>query len=363
MTLALSITAKDEAAVIGRCIASARPFVTRAVLVDTGSTDDTIEVARRTCERLRLPLEVHHREWHDFATNYTIALDLARPLAGYVWLLDADEVASAPVGWTFPADRPDAFECCRIWAGDWEVWGTRIFRSDRPWRYVGARHARPVLEGASVARIEGLEVDNRRDGHSGNAEHAAQRERFLRDVDTFTEQLRHNPSDTRAAYYLAQSYHDAGMVEEALAAYHHRAEMPGGFDEERYLSLLQVARYKRRLRHSPDSVTQAYRAAHAARPSRHEALVELARWHNDRAEYFEAWSAANLATTLPPSRDRFLVQRSAATWRPWVELARSLDGLGSPAEASHAWRRVTDFDALPAAERARAQHRLTRAAA
>jgi glycosyltransferase involved in cell wall biosynthesis len=357
MSIALALTVKNEAAVIERCIRAARAYVDCAVIVDTGSTDDTVSIIERVCRDLHLSLTMHTRDWVGFATNYTLALELASPHADYVWLLDADEVATAPANWEMPELTADGYEYCRLWAGDWEVWGTRIFRASRPWRYVGERHAIPRCDGARVEMLHGLEVENRRDGASGKQTRGEQRARFMRDVEHFSELLARNPSDTRSVYYLAQSYHDAGMPNAALLAYHRRSKMTGGFDEERYISLLQVARYKRRLRYSPEEVEATYVAASNARPHRCEAPVELARWFNDRREFKKALSACALPERWP-TMDRLLVQRSARTWRLQLELSRAYDGLGYTHESRWAWDRLILFPDLPAPERALAQFRL-----
>jgi hypothetical protein len=270
-------------------------------------------------------------------------------------------VATAPANWEMPELTADGYEYCRLWAGDWEVWGTRIFRTDKPWRYVGTRHAIPKCDGARVERLFGLEVENRRDGANGTTSRGEQRARFVVDVEHFTQLLELDSSDTRAAYYLAQSYHDASMPNSAMHAYQRRAEMPGGFEEERYVSLLQVARCKRRLRYSPEEVEAAYMAAVNSRPHRCEAPVELARWFNDRGEFKKALSACALPERFP-TMDRLLVQRSARTWRLQLELARAYDGLGYAHESRWAWDRLLAFLNLPAPERALAEHRLRSAA-
>lgn len=82
--LALVVIARDEAAGIIRCLESAAPFVDAMLLLDTGSTDDTVALAR-ACGA-----EVHHFTWcDDFAAARNAALDLSR--ARWNLILDADE--------------------------------------------------------------------------------------------------------------------------------------------------------------------------------------------------------------------------------------------------------------------------------
>ena len=83
-TLALVVIARDEAACIERCLMSAKPHVDRMIVLDTGSTDDTVAIAK-ACGA-----QVHHFTWvDDFSAARNAALDAAN--ADWNLVLDADE--------------------------------------------------------------------------------------------------------------------------------------------------------------------------------------------------------------------------------------------------------------------------------
>lgn len=353
--ICLALNVKNEAAVVARAIRSAAPFVGGVVCVDTGSTDETERVVRETCSELGLALAMLSRGWRDFAWNQTALLaDCAAAGWQYAWILDADEhiVQTGPLG-AFDRLDLDGYEVCRIWAGDWEVWGTRIFRTDVAWHYEGARHAHPV-GGRSVGRIAGLDVLNSRDGANGQTSRAEQHARFMRDVEHFQKL-----DDPRSRYYLAQSYHDSAKFApdpgvqltlqlKALEAYEDRAHERAGFAEEQYISALQVARYRERLRCPAHLVVSAYERAMALRPTRHEAPVELANLLRRKGRPELAWILAGQAAKMPPSGDRFLVQRSAYQWRPGLEFALAAWDSGDHAIALHELERL--YERFPAAE-------------
>jgi len=83
-TIALAMIARNEERCLERCLRSAEPYVDRLIVLDTGSTDRTIEIAR-DCGA-----EVFERRWtDDFAAARNAVL--SRSSADYNLILDADE--------------------------------------------------------------------------------------------------------------------------------------------------------------------------------------------------------------------------------------------------------------------------------
>jgi glycosyltransferase involved in cell wall biosynthesis len=82
LPLSLCVITRDAAAEIEDCLASA-PFAGEVVIVDSGSRDDTVEIARRRGAR------VIEREWPGFGAQKQIAVLAATH--DWVLCLDADE--------------------------------------------------------------------------------------------------------------------------------------------------------------------------------------------------------------------------------------------------------------------------------
>lgn len=81
---ALVMIARNEARCIGRCLASVQPWVDEMIVLDTGSSDDTVAIAQA------LGAQVHHFTWcDDFAAARNAAL--AHSTADWHIVLDADE--------------------------------------------------------------------------------------------------------------------------------------------------------------------------------------------------------------------------------------------------------------------------------
>jgi glycosyltransferase involved in cell wall biosynthesis len=91
VTISLCLIAKDEEAFLARCLESARAYVDEIIVVDTGSTDRTVEIARR------FGAKVFFYAWDgSFATARNVALDHAT--SEWILSLDADEVLEPTAG-------------------------------------------------------------------------------------------------------------------------------------------------------------------------------------------------------------------------------------------------------------------------
>lgn len=83
-TVSLVIVAQDEERTIGRVIDAAKPLVDEVIVVDSGSTDDTIAIAQKSGAR------VVHQDWLGFAAQKNLAIDMAK--CDWILSLDADEI-------------------------------------------------------------------------------------------------------------------------------------------------------------------------------------------------------------------------------------------------------------------------------
>ncbi len=78
---------KDEGDFIEKCLNSIKDYVEEIIIVDTGSTDDTVEIAKRFTDK------VFEHEWpDDFSKARNISLSYATK--EWILVLDADEIIS-----------------------------------------------------------------------------------------------------------------------------------------------------------------------------------------------------------------------------------------------------------------------------
>ncbi|WP_372922396.1 glycosyltransferase family 2 protein [Roseovarius sp.] len=101
MTVTVVILTLDEARHIERALRSVAPFADRCVLVDSGSTDDTVARARA------MGAEVLTHSFVNQARQFNWALDQLPESTGWVLRLDADEVVSEALATEIAARLPD----------------------------------------------------------------------------------------------------------------------------------------------------------------------------------------------------------------------------------------------------------------
>ncbi len=158
LPLSLCVITRDAAGEIAECLASAA-FAGEAIVVDSGSRDDTVDVARR------LGARVIERDWPGFGAQKNFAIGEAAH--DWVLCLDADERVSpelaASIAREIAAPRAVAYACARRnrflgrWLGHGEGypdWNVRLFDRRRARWSADAVHEHVLADGP-VASLSG----------------------------------------------------------------------------------------------------------------------------------------------------------------------------------------------------------------
>jgi glycosyltransferase involved in cell wall biosynthesis len=345
--ICLAMIVKNEAPVIRRCLESVRPLLSAWIVVDTGSTDGTQALVRETMTGL--PGVLAERPWRDFSANRNEAVAFAESTGSeFVLVIDADDVLVMPDSFKMPELTADAYQL-RIDYGDISYHRTQLFRACKGFRYEGILHeviADPP--GAIVERLDGLSIKV-----VGDGARARDPEKYKKDATVLEAELAKDPSDARTAFYLAQSYRDAGMLREARTAYEARAKL-SGWDEETWYSILQIAHLSGLLGYARDDVIDRYLGAFAIRPQRAEPLCYAAILLRERGDVVRAYPFARAAVDIPFSEhDRLFVDTSVYRWRALDELGVSAYWAGRYDEGHSACRKLLRGNALPEEHRPR----------
>jgi tetratricopeptide (TPR) repeat protein len=349
-TVCLNMIVRDESAVIERCLASVRPFIDSWVIVDTGSLDDTPQ--RVETALVGIPGELHHRPWRDFGHNRNEALDLARAKGNYLLFIDADERLHAPEGFSWPDLAGDAYYLHAEYAGT--TYSRGVLVSTRlEWRWTGVIHE--YLASTPAAQFTQLEWPRIVVSHDGAR--ARDPKTYEKDAAILERALAAEPQKARYAFYLAQSYRDAGQPEKARDAYRRRAAM-SGWDEETWYSLYEIGRLSERLGAPLAEMQGAYLAAYQFRPQRAEPLYQLARFHRERREFALAYLFARQAAAIPRPADLLFVDDDVYRWRSLDELSVAASWVGALSEGRQVIDRLIAEGNVPAPDLPRVEANL-----
>jgi glycosyltransferase involved in cell wall biosynthesis len=332
-TVCLNMIVKNEARIIERCLSALRPFIDTWVIVDTGSTDGTQDIIRATLKDL--PGEVVERPWRNFGHNRTEALRLAEGRADFILLCDADMILQIKD----PEWRPDPARdgyFVRQHHDERSFSNIRLINArltenhtgDRRWCYRGSTHEfidsvtpdlnDDIIQTDAISFLDPADGGSKADKYSRDAA-LLEQELLTLETQSGDAQLV-DKLKARTVFYLAQTYRDMDEHQKALDTYRRRALM-GGWPEEVWNALFEVARMSELVAIEPQIVLQRYLLAYEYRPRRAEPLVELARYCRQRRQYALAHLFASQAISKPQPDDILFVDTTAYTWRAQDEFA------------------------------------------
>lgn len=350
--ICLNMIVRNEAHIVGEVLEAITPYLASWVIVDTGSDDGTQDVIRGHMARFGIPGELHERPWRNFGHNRSEALVLAQGHGDYIWVIDADDlVVGTPDFDRLNALNVDVYQLRYYRPSDGlTYWRQQLFRDGVPWRYAGVVHEYPVCDGPFVEkRLEGdYWIESRRLGARGQDPL-----KYARDRDLLLAEVERNPDDTRAVFYLAQTYYDLNDFRNAREWFARRVEM-GGWGEEVFCAMLQLAASVSELGAPWSDVQEAYLRAWELRPTRAEPLYAVAHHYRCEQRYQLGYLFAARAAEIPlPVQDVSFVRTDIYAWRAADERAVCASWTGKHVEAFTLWRRLLARPDLPGEDRLR----------
>ncbi|MEM2159468.1 MAG: glycosyltransferase family 2 protein [Candidatus Nitrosotenuis sp.] len=306
---------KNESAVIERCLNSLKSFIHHWVIVDTGSTDGTQDIIRRTLSSI--PGELYERPWVNFGFNRTEALLLSKGKGDYVFVIDADEYLELPSNFNanLTADRYTLL----VNFDGVSYHRACLLKNTIFWEYVGVLHEYvdakiPFTE----TFLPGPTIIVKTDGFRSTS--MSQQEKFAKDAEVLEQALVLEPNNSRYMFYLAQSYRDSYQFEKAREMYLKRVAL-GGWQEEVWFSMFQAAIIADYLGMPEAVVLNELLLAYNFRPWRAETLVELARICRNKSLYSLAFLFSKQAHIMKKPDDKLFVDDACYEWRALDEYA------------------------------------------
>ena len=297
--------AKNEEKFVERWAASA-VGADLILLADTGSTDRTMEIARKVGVEV---ISVNITPWRfDMARNAALA---AVP-ADFDWCisLDLDEVLVP--GWREAIDAldPSVTHPSYFLTWSWNPDGTPglKFLGDKGpharagFRWVGAVHEMLVPYGSQRSVrgfLPGFEIHHFPDPLKSRGQY----------LDLLAMAAQEDPTDTRRSFWYARDLMYAGRNAEAIAEFDRFLSLPGGWGPERSRAIRYIAAMDSSRR------TELLEWATRETPERREVWVDLAKHRSALHDWAGSLAAANAALSIHQQFDDYLFEADAWDWQ------------------------------------------------
>lgn len=332
ISLCLVMIVKDEEDTIKRCLTAVAPFIKYWVIVDTGSTDKTIDVINETMKELNIPGELHERPWVNFEVNRTESLNLAKGKCDYRWIIDADDTFYTEPGVNPFAgldNKPDCYQISYKLSG-LQYYRAQIVKSDQNWIYKGVLHEYLFLDEESANPLQGQVKNCYVLADISPLKRASSlEEKYANDAKILEEALIKEPDNSRYMFYLAQSYRDSNQLEKSIEAYKKRVQM-GEWEEEVYYSLYMIAKISEKMGMDDETVTNLYSKAWEYRPTRLESVFHVMRKLRDQKRYLIAFAYGDLAIKTKGTSDILFIEPEIWQWRLLDEYSLAAYYIGNP---------------------------------
>lgn len=312
--IGLCMIVKNESHVIKRCLDSVKPLIDYVCISDTGSTDNTIEVIKNWLVDNNIEGEVYKSEWKNFAHNRSVSLEEIRKkkFIDYVLVIDADEVLEFDSNVNILEVKENLssdlyYLTCKFFGIEYAR--ALLFKNEKEFYYKAVLHEYLECKDSNIKKdfLKGIFNIPLQDSSRNN-----NKEKYERDAQILENELKKETDSiliSRYTFYLAQSYKDCEQNEKAIYWYNKRAEM-GGWDQEVYWSLYQVARLKEIMKFNEDDILQSYMRAYEKCPSRIEALHNAIKFCRIHGKYYQGYILGKYAKTLPINKEGLFVE----TW-------------------------------------------------
>ncbi|MEO3945166.1 glycosyltransferase [Gorillibacterium sp. CAU 1737] len=321
ITISLCMIVRDEEEALASCLESVHGIADEIVIVDTGSTDRTKEIARRYTDR------IVDYTWHDdFAAARNHAFGHATK--EYVLWLDADDRILEEDRQAFLRLKEDLdpgvdsvmmpYVLMRDAKGNptSSLKRNRLVKRSKGFRWIGPVH-------------EYLEVSGRIEHREIKVTHGKQKPHTDRNLRIYrSREERGEVFSARDQFYFANELRDHGLLEEAIGYYEQFLAGGCGWVEDVIASCHRMADCYKRLGKRDERLRSLFRAMKHDRP-RAETCCGLGEVFFEEGKLEQAIYWYELATILPKPADvGGLLDHAAWSWLPYLQLCLCYDKLG-----------------------------------
>jgi len=333
--LILTQIMKNEAHVITRMLNSIRPIVDIICLVDTGSTDNSIEVVKNWGEQNKIETHVFERAFDNFENSRNYSIQVAREVTAgrgddfWGFWLDADEMIEILPNFNKNNINKDLY-MFNTYINVMKYTRNECYKLDKPFRFYGPVHEFIVCDDKNITSglMDGLNVRVQMDGGSwkGNIP-----EKYKSHAHVLEKYIDASRQDPRWIFYTAQSYHDSACVPDSreeneerlrrsMKYYKERISRADGYPEEIFYSQFRVGTIMRVLEMPFSQTLNELMKAYSMDPLRAEPIkaiidhyLSVGEWHN--AYLFSKFAKVNFHGKNPYPQRLLFVDEALYIWK------------------------------------------------
>ena len=333
--LVLTQIMKNEAHVITRMLDSIKSIVDIICLVDTGSTDNTIEVVKNWGAQNNIETHVFERVFDNFENSRNYSIQVAREVTKdrgndyWGFWLDADETIEILPNFNKAGINKDLY-MFNTYINVMKYTRNECYKLDKPFRFYGPVHEFIVCDDKNITSglMEGINVRVQMDGGSwkGNIP-----EKYKSHAFVLEKYIDANRQDPRWIFYTAQSYHDSACMPDnreeneerlrrSMKYYKERISRNDGYPEEVFYSQFRVGTIMRALEEPWILTLNEFLKAYSMDPLRAEPIkaiidyyLAVGEWHN--AYLFSKFAKMNFHQKNPYPTRLLFVDESLYIWK------------------------------------------------
>jgi len=306
---------KNESHVAERMLNTVKGFVDILCIVDTGSTDNTIEVIENWGKTNNIETHVYQRPFDNFENSRNYSIKMAEEIAMskkgknnkyYGFWLDFDEELVIESNFNKAKLDKDLY-MINTYINSMKYTRNELFLLNKGFRFYGPVHefiipSKEMSDKLTSEILSGVFVKVNMDGgswisgdiHLKYKNHATVLEDYINTTDR----------DPRWVFYTAQSYHDSANIpnnrderderlRRAIKYYRERVNTQPGYFEERYYAQYRIGTISKQLELPWSEVEQELIKAYEIDPLRGESIKIIIDYYHQMGR----WSAAYLWTT------------------------------------------------------------------
>jgi len=336
--LILTQIMKNEAHVAHRMLNSIKSIIDGVVVIDTGSTDDSINIVRKWGEDNGIETHVIERPFDNFENSRNESFKKAREIflgrndghTYYNFWLDFDEQIEIDANFNKQKIDKDLY-MFNTYIGAMKYTRNELCRLDKAFRFYGPVHEFIVCDDKNITSglMEGLTVRVKMDGGSWQSNipakylsHAHVLEKYINDT---------NRQDPRWVFYTAQSWHDSACVPDnkeenderlrrSMKFYKERVARPDGYPEEIFYAQYRIGTIMRAMEEPWNLALNELLKAYSFDPLRGEPIkaiidyyLAVGEWHN--AYLFSSFGKKNFHGKNPYPTRLLFVDETLYVWK------------------------------------------------